>query len=113
MDSLLRKFVEWKGRRRAAQVIVYDGAAEIERTKAYVKGALLGIILATVAFVIAAPSTADSAMLEEIEKQRSLVREANQRVDQAAMIADVCLNTAQEMEETLQTYHELLRTPKR
>lgn len=108
MDILLRSFAEWKGRRKAAQIIVFDGGAEVETTRAFVKGALTGIVLAVAVFALAAPSAISPTMLDEFAHREMLLREANKRADQALAVADVCLNTAQSMEQTLKSYQQFL-----
>jgi hypothetical protein len=109
MDFLLRKVVEWKGRRKAAQIIVFDGAAEIERTRSFVKGCITGIVLAMGAFALAAPSVTSPTIMQELANRESLLDQANERADQAIVLADVCVRTAQGMEQTLSAYRQLVR----
>jgi hypothetical protein len=108
MNALLRRLAQWKGRRRAAQIIVFDGGAEVETSRAFLKGAVIGIGLTTVLFLVSAPGTSDEHLLDEIERRQALVREANQRLTQAVAIADVCLSTANQLEETLASYQAFL-----
>ena len=110
MDALLRRYAEWRGHRRAAQVIVFDGAAEVEKTRAFVRGALMGIALSFGVLLLAAPGTTDSAVLVEAARRAQLVREAEGRAQQAARITDACLVTAQRMDQTLQDYKRILGT---
>ena len=108
MDTLLRKLAEWKGRRKSAQIIIFDGAADIEKTRSFLRGALCGIVLAFVAVAIAAPNTADPVLLEEMQRREALLRDANERATQAMALVDVCMNTAQGMEQTLKSYQQFL-----
>lgn len=108
MNTLLRKIAEWKGRRRAAQVIVFDAGAEVERADAFLRGAMTGIALATGVFLVAAPRGSHPDMVDEIAHRDALLAEAERRVTQAADVADVCLDTAARLEETLSSYQEFL-----
>ncbi|HET8656662.1 MAG TPA: hypothetical protein VFL93_14165 [Longimicrobiaceae bacterium] len=110
MDTLLRRYVEWKAKRRAAQVIVFDGGAEVERTRAFLRGAFAGILLTLGVFVLTAPTaTGDGAAIAEVQRRTVLLRDANRRAEQAANLADVCLTTARHLEETLDSYESLLK----
>jgi hypothetical protein len=109
MDALLRKVVEWKGRRKAAQIIVFDGATEIERTRCFMKGALSGIALAVGVFTLAAPSSTSPSIMAELELREALVLQANERAEQAVDLAAVCVRTAEGMESTLTAYRQLVR----
>ena len=111
MDALLRKWVEWKGRRKAAQVIIYDGAAEYEKTRSFVSGVVLGALGITILFSLTAPTAVDYEMLEQVRHRQALVDEANQRAEQAVQLAQVCVNTASRMDRTLAAYKEMLRDP--
>lgn len=111
LNTLLYRLVEWKGKQRAAQVIVFDGGAEVERTRAFLRGALTGIALAFGALALAAPSVVHPALVEEVERREVLLHEANDRADQAAEIAGLCLNTAENMERTLKSYQRFLGNP--
>ena len=111
MDVLLRKWVEWKGRRKAAQVIIYDGAAEYEKTRSFVRGLLMGSLGMAVLYALTAPTAVDLELLEEAERRQTLVNEANQRADQAVELAKLCVNTATGMDRTLHAYKEMLRDP--
>lgn len=109
MDVLLRKWVEWKARRKAVQVIIYDGAAEYEKTRSFVRGVLAGALGITVLFSLTAPSAVDPELLEGMRQRQALVEQADQRAQQAMGLADMCLNTARRMDETLTAYEEMLR----
>jgi hypothetical protein len=108
MDTLLRRFAEWKGRRRAAQVIVFDGGAEVEKTRAFLKGAVTGITLCLLVFLLTAPSMTDSDLVIELQRREVLLSEVNQRMEQAMTVARVCLNTAEQLEKTLSAYQNFL-----
>jgi hypothetical protein len=108
MDALLRRYVEWRARSRAAQVIIYNGAAEVEKTGAFVRGALTGIVLSFGVLLLAAPGTADSQLLREAGRRAELVRQAEARAQQAAHITDACLLTAQRLDQTLADYKQAL-----
>lgn len=108
MDTLLRKLVEWKGRRRAAQIIVFDGGAEVEKTRAFVKGTVTGIVLTLGVFLLTAPTSNDPQAVEELRRRELLLAEANQRTAQAVSVADICLNTAEHLERTLDSYQSAL-----
>jgi hypothetical protein len=104
MEALLRRYVEWRGHTKAAHVILYDGAAEVEKTRAFVRGALAGAALSFGVLLLAAPGTTDSAVLVEAARRAVLVREAEARAQQAAHITDACLATAQRLDQTLADY---------
>lgn len=108
MDTILRKLAEWKGRRRAAQVIVFDGGAEVETARAFARGAFSGIAVTLVVFLLTAPSITDLPAAAELEHRESLLREANRRTEQAMGVASVCLNTAEHLEKTLASYQSFL-----
>ena len=108
MDALLRRYVEWRGRTKAAQVIVFDGGAEVEKTRYFLRGILSGIALSFLVLSLAAPGSVDPDLLEEADRRATLVREANARTEQAAKIADLCLNTARRMDQTLTEYRKTL-----
>lgn len=108
MDTLLRMFAEWKGKQKAAQVIVFDGGAEVERTRAFLKGAFMGIALATGTFMLTAPTSTDVTLVQEIGEREKLLEESHQRLAQAVQVAGVCLNTARDMEATLDSYQSFL-----
>lgn len=108
MHTLLRWIVEWKSRRGAAQVIVFDGGAEVERSRAFFRGMAVGAGCALAAVVLAAPAGPDRALLREARRRELLLREAEERVAQAVAVADVCLGTARSMEETLDDYREIV-----
>lgn len=108
MNTLLRKLAEWKARRTAAQIIVFDGGAEVERARSFLNGALAGVGISTALFLITAPGSSDPTLLDELERRQTLVREAHQRLSQAVAVADVCLSTAHQLEETLESYQSFL-----
>jgi hypothetical protein len=112
MDTLLRKLAEWKGRHRAAQVIVFDGGAEVETTRAFLRGALSGIGITLVVFLLTAPTTTDASAIAELERRETLLREANRRTQQAMGVASVCLDTAEHLERTLASYQTFLGSRK-
>lgn len=108
MDFLLRRFAEWKGRRKAAQIIVFDGGAEVERARSFIRGALTGAITAALLFILTAPRGNDPVLVAEIGRKDRLLAEANDRMAQAIGVAEVCLVTAQRLESTLQSYETFL-----
>ena len=108
MERFLRRLAEWKGRKRGAQVIIFDGGAEVEKTRAFMKGVFVGSGIAVVAFVLTGPTTMDPALTEQIQRRDALLRESNSRAAQAIRVADVCLSTAQNLERTLATYQQFL-----
>ena len=108
MDTLLRKLAEWKGRSRAAQVIVFDGGAEVATTRAFARGALSGIVLTLIVFLLTAPTTTDPSAVAELENREHLLRDANERTEQAMGVAKVCLATAEHLEQTLESYQAFL-----
>ena len=108
MDTFLRKLAEWKGRRRAAQVIVFDGGAEVERTRAFMRGAVTGIVLALIVFFMTAPTSTDAVVVQELQVREKLLSEANDRLEQAVTVANVCLDTAERLEQTIDSYKTYL-----
>lgn len=108
MDALLRKLAEWKAGRRAAQVIVFDGGAEVERTRSFMKGAVTGVALTLGLFALTAPTGADAEMVEEMERRDELLRQTGDRLRQAMAVADVCLGTAERLEKTVRSYESVL-----
>jgi hypothetical protein len=108
MDTLLRKIAEWKGRRRAAQVIVFDGGAEVERTRSFMKGAVTGVVTALLFFFMTAPTSTDATVVRELERRELLLNETSARLQQAMRVANVCLNTAERLEKTLDSYQSHL-----
>ena len=113
MDLLLRKWAEWKGRSRAAQVIIYDGAAEYEKARSFARGVLAGALGVCVVFALAAPNAVDFELLEVASHRQALVHEANHRADQAVELAQLCLKTATDMDHTLNAYQEMLGTERK
>ncbi|HET6765571.1 MAG TPA: hypothetical protein VFH27_17950 [Longimicrobiaceae bacterium] len=108
MEALLRWYVGWRGRSTGARVILYDGAAEVEKTRSFVRGALTGIAFSFGIVALAAPGSADSALLAEASRRAALVHEAEARAQQAAHITDACLVTAQRLDQTLADYKRAL-----
>lgn len=108
MDFLLRKLAEWKARSRAAQVIVFDGGAEVERSRAFARGALTGIVLTLGVFLLAAPQSPDPVATEVAAYRGEMLREANERLAQAVHVTQVCLSTAETLERTLSSYQTFL-----
>jgi hypothetical protein len=108
MRPFLRSLSRWYARRRGAQVVVFDGAAEIEKTRAFAKGAICGVLATTAVIVMAAPTRTSPSVLEEVERRESLLKESNQRAAQAIQVADMCLATATSLERTLSAYQTFL-----
>lgn len=111
MDVLLRVYAAWKGRRRAAQIIVFDGAAELETARAYLRGGLAGAGISLLLFMLMAPGTVSPDVLHEFEQREMLVREAQERSAQATSLVHACLRTAEGMEETVLAYRQMLGKP--
>jgi hypothetical protein len=105
MRAFLKGLSAWRARRKGAQIVVVDGAGELEKTQAFAKGAMA---VATAAVIIAAPAPNDSHLLEEIERREALLEESSQRAAQAIRVADVCLATANNLERTLAAYQTFL-----
>ena len=112
MDTLLRVLAEWKGRRKAAQVIVFDGGAEVAVTRAFARGAVCGILITLAVFVLTAPTLTDMTAQSEMEHRKVLLEEANRRSEQAMEISRVCLETADHLERTLASYQSFLGNSK-
>jgi hypothetical protein len=108
MNTLLRRLAEWKGRRRAAQIIVFDGGAEVERTRSFFKGASCGAALTLGLFLLTAPNSRDELLLDEISRREVRLKEANERLVQAMAVADMCLSTAESLERTFSSYQSFL-----
>jgi hypothetical protein len=108
MNTLLRRIAEWKGRRKAAQIIVFDGGAEVERTRAFFRGATCGAALTLGLFLLSAPSTRDEHLLEEVNRRDERLREAHERLTQAVAVTDMCLSTAESLERTFSSYQSFL-----
>lgn len=108
MRAFLKGLSAWRARRKGAQIVVVDGAGELEKTQAFAKGAIFGVAVATAAVIIAAPAPNDSHLLEEIERREALLEESSQRAAQAIRVADVCLATANNLERTLAAYQTFL-----
>lgn len=109
MDTLLRKLAEWKGRRKAAQIIIFDGAAEVQTTRAFLRGALAGVFLSLVVFLLTAPTQLEPRTAEEISRREQLLLETSHRLNQALAVADACVNTAEHLQNTLSSYQSFLR----
>ncbi len=108
MNTLLRRIVEWKARRKAAQIIVFDGGAEVERTRSFFRGATCGAVLTLGLFLLSAPNSSDEHLLEEMNRRDERLRDANDRLMQAIAVADMCLSTAESLERTFSTYQGFL-----
>lgn len=108
MDGILRRFVEWKARRKGAQIIIFDGGTEVEKTRSFVKGTLVGVGIAVLALSLTGPTVMDPVLASEIERRGTLLRESSERAEQAMRVADVCLSTAQNLERTVAAYQALL-----
>jgi hypothetical protein len=108
MNTLLRRLAEWKGRRKAAQIIVFDGGAEVERTRSFFKGACCGAALTLGLFLLTAPNSRDELMIEEVNRRDIRLKEAHERLAQAVAVADMCLNTAESLERTFSSYQSFL-----
>lgn len=111
MDLLLRKWAEWRGRSKAAQVIIFDGAAEYEKAKSFVRGMVYGVLGISLLFALTAPTAVDYRLLEEAERRQLLVREAEHRAAQSVELAQLCLKTASELDHTLASYQQMLTRP--
>lgn len=108
MYTLLRWIAEWEARRRGAQVIVFDGGAEVERSRAFFRGVCVGGGGVLLAGILTGPGALDPALEEESERRAGLVAEANRRTEAAVAITEACLHTAQTMKETLDGYREIV-----
>lgn len=108
MDYFLRKLAEMKARQKAAQVIVFDGGSEVERSRSFLKGALTGIGLSTALFMLTAPRDVDTDMVEEVAEREALLRQTNQQLTQAVQVASVCIETATKMNEAIDSYESYL-----
>lgn len=111
MDVLLRVYAAWKGRRRSAQVIVIDGAAQVATGRAFLRGGMTGIVLSLLLFSIMAPGGVDADLLAETARREALLREARERSEHATALVHACLRTAEGMEETVLAYRQMLRSP--
>lgn len=108
MREIMRRLADWNGRRKGAQIIIYDGASDVEKTRSFLKGAFVGAGISVIAFALTAPSSMEPVLAEEISRRERLVEESNERAQQAMQIADVCLSTAQNLENTLSVYQSFL-----
>ena len=108
MQALLRRFVDWKARRKGAQIVIFDGAAEYEKTRSFLKGTAVGVGVAVAAFAMTGPTSLDPLLIEEIERREVLVKQSTERAEQALEVADVCLTTARNLENTLAAYQAFL-----
>lgn len=111
MDVLLRMYAAWKGRRKPAQIIVIDGAAQVASGRAFLKGGFAGIGASLLLFSIMAPGGASADLLEEAARREALLHEAQARTRQATDLVHACLRTAEGMEETVLAYRQMLRSP--
>ncbi len=108
LNSVLRKLTEWKARRKAVQIIVLDGGADLEKTRSFAKGVAVGVGLTALVLALTAPTAMDAELLEEIAEREALLDETKRRAEQAMGVADFCLTTAQNMEQTLTAYQSFL-----
>ena len=108
MDYFLRKLAEWKARQKAAQIIVFDGGSEVERSRSFLKGAMTGIGLSTALFMLTAPRDTDSKLVEEVAEREALLRQSNHQLTQAVQVASVCIETATKMDEAIDSYEGYL-----
>ncbi|HEX2191339.1 MAG TPA: hypothetical protein VHG51_20680 [Longimicrobiaceae bacterium] len=108
MYPLLRWIAEWQARRRGAQVIVFDGGAEVERTRAFFRGVCVGGGTVLLLGIVTGPVSSDPALQAETERRGVLLAEANRRAEDAVTITQACLHTAQTMKETLDGYREIV-----
>jgi hypothetical protein len=109
VDTILRWLVQWKARRSAAQIIVFDGGAEIDRARSFARGAVTGIVLSFGVIALSAPIATDATLVGELGRKESLIQEARARADQAVALTQSCLNTAEGMQRTVESYQQLLR----
>ncbi len=58
--------------------------------------------------MLAAPNTADPELIAEADRRLAMVHDSRQKAAEAAKIAEICLNTAQHMEWTLDEYRRAL-----
>src|SRR5690606_40741732 len=98
MRAFLKGLSAWRARRKGAQIVVVDGAGELEKTQAFAKGANFGVAVATAAVIIAARAPDESHVLEEIESREAGLVESSERGGQANRVADVCLAAANNLE---------------
>ncbi|HEV2150102.1 MAG TPA: hypothetical protein VGR37_22080 [Longimicrobiaceae bacterium] len=108
MYTLLRWIVEWKARRRGAQVIVFDGGSEVERSRAFFQGLCVGGGAVLLVGILTAPALSDPGLRAEAERRGVLLAEASRRTEEAVSITAACLQTAQTMRETLEGYREIV-----
>lgn len=108
MQEFLRRLSRWKGERKGAQVIIFDGGADVEKTRSFLKGTFVGAGLAIAAFAVTAPTMLDPQLADEISHREELLHESNARADRAMEVADVCLSTARNLESTLAAYQAFL-----
>jgi hypothetical protein len=108
MDVLLRAYAAWRGRRRSAQILVFDAGAEVDTTRAHLRGALAGAAATLVLVALIAPGGVQPDLLAEMERRQALVHEARERSEQATALVHACLRTAEGMEETVTAYRAML-----
>lgn len=108
MKDILRRLAQWKGERKGAQVIIFDGGADVEKTRSFLKGTFVGAGFAIAAFAVSAPTMLDPQLAAEISHREALLHESNARAERAMEVADVCLNTARNLENTLAAYQAFL-----
>lgn len=108
MHEILRRFIDWKARRKGAHIVIFDGAAELDKTRSFLKGTAVGVGIALLAFAITAPTTLEPVLADEIARREVLLNESNARATKALEVADVCLSTARNLENTLAAYQAFL-----
>lgn len=108
MKEILRRLALWKGERKGAQVIIFDGGADVEKTRSFLKGTFVGAGFAILAFAVSAPTMLDPRLADEISRREALLQESNVRAERAMEVADVCLSTARNLESTLAAYQAFL-----
>lgn len=108
MHDFLRRLARWRGERKGAQVIIFDGGADVDKTRSFLKGTFVGAGLAIAAFAVTAPTMMDPQLADEISHREELLHESNARAERAMEVADVCLSTARNLESTLAAYQAFL-----
>lgn len=110
MNTLLRKIANWKGRRKSAQVIVFDGGAEVERTRSFLKGGIFGVCATLLIVLLSAPQGADAELVRQLTMREEMLRESNERLEKTMQVTGVCLETAQNLERVLGSYNSFFRS---
>ena len=86
MDIILRRIALWKGRRKSAQIIVFDGGGDVQRSRAFLKGALTGIAITAGLFALTAPNLPDAGLVEQLDRREDMLRYSNDRLSQAVRL---------------------------